>query len=81
MRIKKEIDEYNPPYNMKNLNSLLTHSGFDKEYERCLKIFSSEKDAYEAVEHLIYFWFKVRKFSSFKSYMAYRNKTTESSER
>lgn len=59
---------------MKNLNGLLSSEGFDKEYDRCLKKFSSPKDAYEAVEHIIYFWFKVRKYKSYKSYLALREK-------
>lgn len=47
---------------------LLTDKGFDREYEKCIPKYPSKTEAYEAVEQVVYFWFKIRRYSCYDSF-------------
>tara|TARA_Y100000015_G_C2386390_1_gene87649 strand:- start:997 stop:1233 length:237 start_codon:yes stop_codon:yes gene_type:complete len=48
--------------------SLLTDKGFDASFEKHTNSFSTYQDAYEAVEAVVYHWFKIRRYASYDSY-------------
>jgi hypothetical protein len=52
---------------------LLTDKGFDKKFETCISTFSTHEEAYEAVEAVVYHWFKIRNYASYNSYRGCRN--------
>lgn len=57
----------------KEILDLLSAEGFDKRFELYMSKFDSYKEAYEAVEEIIYQWFNVRKYNSYESFRVMRS--------
>ena len=60
---------------MKEIMSLLTPYGFDNKIQDCKSLFNDdEQAAYNAVEAIVYHYFKHRRYKSYESYLAYKER-------